>query len=95
MLPVGVNEECDKIYVHFWHAIENVAWVMWCGQKPLVVVKVVVGLPRDVWFIVSMGNSCCTSEKKMGSMKIREPDWKTTWETLMKENPQDTSSVFL
>jgi len=33
--------------------------------------------------------------KKMGSMKMREPDWETTWETLLKEKPPDTSSAFV
>jgi len=72
LLPKEVKEEWkDKIYVHLWHAVENMAWVIWCGQRTLVGVKVVVFtqgcyLEGCLWFIVSMWVSCCTFEKEDG-----------------------------
>jgi len=102
LLPEEVKEEWkDKIYVHLWHAVENMAWVMWCGQRTLVGVKVVVGLPKDVILRVVFGSLflcgivAALLRRKLGSMKKREPDWETTWETLLKEKPPDTSSAFV
>jgi len=81
--------------------MENVAWGMWCGQKTLVDVKVIVGLPKDVILKVVFGSLflwqivAALLRRKKGSMKMWEPDWETTWETLLKEKPPDTSSAFV
>jgi len=57
---------------------------MWCGQRTLMGVQVVVDLPKDVILRVVFGSLflwgivAALLKRKMGSMKMREPAWETT-----------------